>query len=214
VTNELWSWILTGAGALTAWLSLSGFSRAWLVGLGTQTLWLCYALATHQSGFYCSVAIFSGIYLYNRLRKTAAWRRYTAAVRGIVAKLRRRLPDAVLDTQSAVPEHASARAGYWPGAGTHFIVLDVIPQAPQWTRHYGPGATQRVGYHRYATPEICYFATVTGGASLGFGSTHLTTTPYTHRPARAAAGTVNHAGPPHTEAGHPIATHDTRAATA
>lgn len=177
MTNELWSWILTGAGAATAWLSLSGFRRAWLVGLCTQALWLCYALATHQGGFYCSVAIFSSIYLHKRLSATPAWRRLTGLGRTAFTKAARLLQPMSVHMRRYESENANARAGYSPGAGTHIILLDVIPQPPSWSRHCGPGAAQRVDLHRCVTPEICYFATVTGGVSLGLGSTHFTITP-------------------------------------
>lgn len=69
---ETWSWVLTAAGALTAWLAGSGRRRAWIAGLGCQALWLVYAIATGQDGFYGSVAIYSTIYVRNLLR--GPWR--------------------------------------------------------------------------------------------------------------------------------------------
>jgi hypothetical protein len=134
MTNEIWSWLLTAAGATTAVASLSGFRHAWLVGLFTQALWLIYGLSSHLSGFVASVVIFSSIYVHARLRKIPAVAAAATACRTrltcTAARLTLYIATCLASPQPNIPEQQRARAGHRPGAGTQIVMLSVIPQTP------------------------------------------------------------------------------------
>lgn len=66
---ELWSWVLTAAGASTLYLAGRGTWHGWAVGIFTQSLWLVYAVSTRQYGFIFSVFVYGPLYVIN-LRKT------------------------------------------------------------------------------------------------------------------------------------------------
>lgn len=61
----LWSWILSAVGIFGLWLAGRKDYRGWFVGLGAQVLWIAYATATHQWGFYVSALAYGAIYAKN-----------------------------------------------------------------------------------------------------------------------------------------------------
>jgi hypothetical protein len=69
-----WSWILTAIGVFGLWVSSTGRSWGFLVGLAAQVLWIAYALATDQYGFIVSAIAYA--WVYSRNFKT--WRKQEA----------------------------------------------------------------------------------------------------------------------------------------
>lgn len=83
-----WSLLLVAAGLLGQWLVGEKRILGWAVGIGTQGLWIAYAVTTHQYGFLLSAAAFTLIYGRNwrRWRREAqAGRRATELERGCAA---------------------------------------------------------------------------------------------------------------------------------
>lgn len=66
-----WSVFLTPLGLIGMYLSGRKLKVGWLFGLFTQTVWITYAVATHQYPFIIGSLGYAGIYLKNYL----AWRR-------------------------------------------------------------------------------------------------------------------------------------------
>lgn len=79
MTDQMWSWALTGAGLTCFWLAGRHVWWAWFVGLAAQALWLGYSLVTQQWGFLAGVVAYSIVYSKNAARWTAEHR---AATRG------------------------------------------------------------------------------------------------------------------------------------
>lgn len=69
--NPLWSWALAVIGMTGMWLAGRKRWYAWLVNLGSQTVWLSYGVATRQWGFVASAFGFGTVYVINHRR----WRR-------------------------------------------------------------------------------------------------------------------------------------------
>jgi len=69
--GQWWSWALTIIGVFGLWLAGRKDWRGWLVGLCAQLLWIAYASASHQWGFYVSALAYGAVYGRNLL----AWRR-------------------------------------------------------------------------------------------------------------------------------------------
>jgi len=67
----MWSWLLMAVGILGLYLAGRRNVYGWAVGASAQLLWVAYATATHQYGFYVSAAAYFWIYTKNFL----AWRR-------------------------------------------------------------------------------------------------------------------------------------------
>lgn len=65
-----WDWILSIAGALGMWLVGKKRWWSWYVGIGTQGLWIMYALISQQYGFLASVALFGSVYVQNAYKWT------------------------------------------------------------------------------------------------------------------------------------------------
>lgn len=60
-----WSFLLTAVGVFGLWVSSTGRSWGFLVGLTAQVLWVVYALATEQYGFLISAALYGVMYFRN-----------------------------------------------------------------------------------------------------------------------------------------------------
>lgn len=69
--EALWSWALTGTGLTGLVLAGRRYWAGWAIGLAVQVLWLAYAYATHQPGFYLSAVAYAVVYGRNMVR----WRR-------------------------------------------------------------------------------------------------------------------------------------------
>lgn len=69
--NPYWSYLLTAVGVFGLWLAGRKDRRGWMVGIGAQGLWIAYATATHQWGFYVSAIAYGWIYIKN----ARAWKK-------------------------------------------------------------------------------------------------------------------------------------------
>lgn len=69
--NAYWSYLLTAVGFLGLWLAGRRWPAGWLIGFLAQGLWIAYATATHQYGFYISALAYGFVYAKNFL----AWHR-------------------------------------------------------------------------------------------------------------------------------------------
>ena len=63
-----WSFLLTGVGVFGLYLAGRKSKAGWAVGIGAQALWIAYATATHQWGFYVSAVAYGWVYCRNFLR--------------------------------------------------------------------------------------------------------------------------------------------------
>jgi len=63
-----WSYLLAAVGIFGLWLAGRKDYRGWFVGLGAQILWIAYATATQQWGFYISAFCYGAVYLQNGRR--------------------------------------------------------------------------------------------------------------------------------------------------
>lgn len=68
--NPYWSYLLTAVGVFGLWLAGKKDPRGWMVGVFAQILWILYATATKQYGFYISSIAYGWVYLKN----ARAWR--------------------------------------------------------------------------------------------------------------------------------------------
>lgn len=66
MTPKQWSWLLTAVGC-TGLLVVGAFGQSWgwAINLGSQALWITYALKTKQPGFIAGAAVYSVVYLTN-----------------------------------------------------------------------------------------------------------------------------------------------------
>lgn len=64
----IWSFVLSAIGVFGLWLAGKKNSTGWLIGLGAQILWVAYATATRQYGFYISALAYGWVY-FNNYRK-------------------------------------------------------------------------------------------------------------------------------------------------
>ena len=71
----IWSFVLAAVGIFGLYIAGRRLWWGWLVGLGAQALWICYAGATRQWGFIASALAYSWVYGRNAL----AWRRTAEA---------------------------------------------------------------------------------------------------------------------------------------
>ena len=71
--NPYWSYLLTAVGVFGLWLAGRKDRRGWMVGVFAQILWILYATATNQYGFYVSAFAYGWVYLKN----ARAWRDYS-----------------------------------------------------------------------------------------------------------------------------------------
>lgn len=65
--NANWSYLLTAVGILGLYLAGRRIPAGWLIGLGAQGLWIAYATATQQYGFYVSAVAYAAVYSKNFL---------------------------------------------------------------------------------------------------------------------------------------------------
>lgn len=68
--NPYWSYLLTAVGVFGLWLARPGRKGAaygWAVGIFAQLLWIAYATATEQYGFYLSACAYGYVYVLNYL---------------------------------------------------------------------------------------------------------------------------------------------------
>lgn len=86
--NPYWSYILTAVGVFGLWLAGRKNLWGWAVGLGAQGLWIAYAYATDQPGFYLSALAYGSVYARNlhrwareRREEREAAQRYDRAVK-------------------------------------------------------------------------------------------------------------------------------------
>lgn len=63
--NPYWSYLLTAVGVFGLWLAGRKDRRGWMVGIGAQILWIAYATATQQWGFYVSALAYGWVYIKN-----------------------------------------------------------------------------------------------------------------------------------------------------
>lgn len=63
--NPYWSYLLTAVGVFGLWLAGRKDRRGWMVGIGAQVLWIAYATATQQWGFYISALAYGWVYIKN-----------------------------------------------------------------------------------------------------------------------------------------------------
>lgn len=63
--NPYWSYLLTAVGVFGLWLAGRKDRRGWMVGVGAQVLWIAYATATQQWGFYISAVAYGWVYIKN-----------------------------------------------------------------------------------------------------------------------------------------------------
>ena len=69
--NQYWSWILAIAGLSGMWLAGQHNKWGWAICIGSQILWIPYALFTWQLGFLLSAVGYGSIYARNFIK----WRR-------------------------------------------------------------------------------------------------------------------------------------------
>lgn len=60
-----WSWILTLFGVMGMYLAGRKNKYGWLIGIGSQFLWITFAIVTHQYGFIVASIIYGSIYAKN-----------------------------------------------------------------------------------------------------------------------------------------------------
>jgi hypothetical protein len=77
MVSQWWSWLLTAVGVFGLYLAGQKLKVGWAVGLGAQTLWISYAIATRQWGFIFSAFAYGWVYARN-------WLRWRAEVRTAV----------------------------------------------------------------------------------------------------------------------------------
>jgi hypothetical protein len=65
--GEYWSWLLTIISVYGLWIVGSKKSLGWLVNLGSQVLWVLYAIDTKQYGFIVGAIAYGSVYLRNYL---------------------------------------------------------------------------------------------------------------------------------------------------
>lgn len=73
--NPYWSYLLTAVGVFGLYLAGRKDRRGWMVGIGAQVLWIAYATATHQWGFYVSALAYGWVYAKN----ARSWKPVTEA---------------------------------------------------------------------------------------------------------------------------------------
>lgn len=81
-----WSYLLTAVGVCGLYFAGKRNVWGWAIGIGAQALWIAYATATEQYGFYGSALAYGWVYT----RNFRAWR----------ADARREQPDPVPDRQT------------------------------------------------------------------------------------------------------------------
>lgn len=73
--SQLWGYLLSALGASSYLLAVRGIKAGLWVGVGTQFVWVSYALISDQPGFLFSVALFLPINVYGLWK----WKKETNA---------------------------------------------------------------------------------------------------------------------------------------
>lgn len=60
--NWVWSLVLAAIGVFGLWVAGRRSAWGWLIGLGSQLLWVAYAFATAQYGFLLSAVAYGIVY--------------------------------------------------------------------------------------------------------------------------------------------------------
>lgn len=60
-----WSWLLMVVGVTGMYLAGRRLWWGWLVGLGSEVLWLVYAIQTQQWGFIPFALIYAAVFIKN-----------------------------------------------------------------------------------------------------------------------------------------------------
>ncbi len=68
---HLWSWLLMAVGVTGLYLAGRKSWTGWAIGLGSQVLWLAYAISTRQWGFLVSCFLYGAVHA----RNLYLWRR-------------------------------------------------------------------------------------------------------------------------------------------
>lgn len=68
---ELWSWLLAFLGITGLWFVGNKSKWGWIIGISVQSLWIAYAIVTHQYGFILSALAYAGVNLRNLIK----WRK-------------------------------------------------------------------------------------------------------------------------------------------
>ncbi len=66
--SQWWSWLLTAVGVTGLYFAGSRKRLGWAIGIAAQALWIAYALATSQYGFFASAVSYGWVYSRNFLR--------------------------------------------------------------------------------------------------------------------------------------------------
>ena len=65
MTSEIWSWMLTLCLLTVLYLTGKHLRVGWLVGIGSQVLWVTYSVITRQWGFLAGAVIIGVMYVRN-----------------------------------------------------------------------------------------------------------------------------------------------------
>lgn len=76
--NPYWSYVLTAIGVFGLWLVGRKDKRGFAIGIFVQLLWVAYATATQQWGFYVSALAYGWV----NVRNLRAWRRDERGLQG------------------------------------------------------------------------------------------------------------------------------------
>jgi hypothetical protein len=63
-----WSWLLSGLGCVGIWKAGDKSPTGWAITLGTECLWLAYAVTTGQWGFIVGCGLYAGICARNLMK--------------------------------------------------------------------------------------------------------------------------------------------------
>lgn len=66
--SQAWSWGLAAVSVLGLWTTGSKRRYGWLISLGSEGLWLTYALVTRQYGFVAMSVVFAAVHVRNWLK--------------------------------------------------------------------------------------------------------------------------------------------------
>jgi hypothetical protein len=67
----MWSWTLTAIGVGGLYLVSTGWTRAWLINIAAQAMWVAYAITTQQYGFIVAAVAYGWVFYRNYRRATA-----------------------------------------------------------------------------------------------------------------------------------------------
>ena len=119
--NPYWSYLLTAVGVFGLYLAGRKDRRGWMVGIGAQVLWIAYATATHQWGFYVSAVAYGWVYA----RNAHAWKPRGATEADDLVTL---WHIALGERDAARAQAAKVRAlcAQWEQVGSQFVSLNAV----------------------------------------------------------------------------------------